>query len=468
MKWLYLDFYNLQLDQVYQHNRDPYPLAIIDPLSNEITQLNHEAYDKGVRLGMGLASSVALCNNLNILELNTEIEVETLTHIADELYNLVADIILDPPNGLFIKLSTMYKLYNSQEQCWDYISKKLQQLPNQYTYASSHSALSAKLLSLSKLNKLITNKCEAIELVSELSIETLPVANKSKEALIRVGIKKLGQLLSIPLKELSTRFDISLITAIGQLTGELSYKGEFYTRPQTFNKTIELLFEIRTTSLLLKPLSSLLKQLEKFTKLRCLTFQALNITLLLADGNKQNISVKSASQQNAAAQWHYLLSLKFEKIKLLQPVRGIILSVPELFDFQTSSGSFFSDNQATHSINEFLSILKIKLGDDSVHFPYLKDQHLPEQHSQLIKEPQQVEYKSASDHNTPTPLFLLERPVPLTEEVSLKSTIERVASNWWQGHQVSRDYYLAETNTGQWLWVFRRPDKKWFIHGYYG
>lgn len=468
MKWLYIDFYNLQLDQVYQHNRDPYPLAIINPSSNEITQLNQQAYNRGVRLGMGLASSVALCNDLNLLEFNPEIEAETLTHIADELYNLVADIILDPPKGLFIKLSTMYKLYNNQHLCWQQINNKLQQLPNQYSYASSHSALSAKLLSLSKSNQLITNKTEAIELISTLSIEALPIANKNKEALTRVGIKSIGQLLTIPLKELSTRFDISIITTIGQLTGELSYKGDIYTPPQTFNKTIELLFEIRTTGLLLKPLSSLLKQLETFAKLRCLTFQELNITLLLADGTQQAFGIKSASQQNAAAQWHYLLSLKFEKIKLAQPVRGIALRVPKLFDFQTTSESFLTESQSTHSINEFLSVLKIKLGEDSVQFPSLHEQHLPEQRSQLVKEPQKSEYTYLANHHTPVPLFLLENPIALTEEISLKSSIERISSNWWQGEQVTRDYYLAETKTGQWIWVFRQPDKRWFIHGYYG
>lgn len=468
MKWLYLDFYNLQLDQVYQHNRDPYPLAIINPLTNEITQINQQAYDEGIRLGMGLASSVALCNNLHILELNTEIESETLISIANDLYSLVADIVLDPPKGLFIKLTTMYRLYNNQEQCWLQINNKLQQLPNQYSYASSHSAVSAKLLSLNGLNKLITSKSAAIEMIGLLNVEALPITSKNKEALVRVGIKKVGQLLSIPLKELSTRFDISVITTIGQITGELSYKGNFYTPPQTFNKTIELLFEIRTTNLLLKPLSTLLKQLEAFAKLRCLTFQALNITLLLSDGDKQKVEVKSANPQNEAAQWQYLVSLKFEKVRLTQPVRGISLSAPELFSFQTNSDSFFTDNSSSRSINEFLSILKMKLGEDSIHFPSLNDQHLPELHSQLVKEPQQTEYKSTANRHTPTPLFLLEKPVRLTEEVNLKSTIERVTSNWWQGKEIARDYYLAETKSGQWLWVFRRPDKKWFIHGYYG
>ena len=28
-----------------------------------------------------------------------------------------------------------------------------------------------------------------------------------------------------------------------------------------------------------------------------------------------------------------------------------------------------------------------------------------------------------------------------------------------------RDYFIARTEQGRWLWVFRTPEQQWFIHG---
>ena len=41
----------------------------------------------------------------------------------------------------------------------------------------------------------------------------------------------------------------------------------------------------------------------------------------------------------------------------------------------------------------------------------------------------------------------------------------RVSGGWWV-RTVERDYYYAETQRGEILWVFYdRPRRRWFIHG---
>jgi protein ImuB len=44
--------------------------------------------------------------------------------------------------------------------------------------------------------------------------------------------------------------------------------------------------------------------------------------------------------------------------------------------------------------------------------------------------------------------------------------LERVESGWWDGADVARDYFLAETPGGERLWVYRdRRSRDWFLHG---
>ncbi len=41
----------------------------------------------------------------------------------------------------------------------------------------------------------------------------------------------------------------------------------------------------------------------------------------------------------------------------------------------------------------------------------------------------------------------------------------RVSGGWWK-RLVERDYYYAETDHGDLLWLFYdRPRKRWFLHG---
>ena len=46
---------------------------------------------------------------------------------------------------------------------------------------------------------------------------------------------------------------------------------------------------------------------------------------------------------------------------------------------------------------------------------------------------------------------------------------ERIETGWWRGRSVRRDYYRVETQSGHWLWLFRRlSDGHWFLHGMFG
>jgi len=42
-----------------------------------------------------------------------------------------------------------------------------------------------------------------------------------------------------------------------------------------------------------------------------------------------------------------------------------------------------------------------------------------------------------------------------------------VASGWWDGGDVARDYYVARSSRGTRYWIFRerREPRRWFVHG---
>ena len=74
----------------------------------------------------------------------------------------------------------------------------------------------------------------------------------------------------------------------------------------------------------------------------------------------------------------------------------------------------------------------------------------------------------------PRPVWLLNEPVLLSSEqqqlrqkgLTLEQGPERIESGWWDGRDVTRDYYVARQTRGARWWVFQeRRTKSWYLHG---
>jgi len=73
------------------------------------------------------------------------------------------------------------------------------------------------------------------------------------------------------------------------------------------------------------------------------------------------------------------------------------------------------------------------------------------------------------------PPWLLARPRPLRERdgvpeyggvLRLETLPERIETGWWDGFDITRDYFLAYSPAGERLWVFRdRRGGGWYLHG---
>jgi protein ImuB len=77
--------------------------------------------------------------------------------------------------------------------------------------------------------------------------------------------------------------------------------------------------------------------------------------------------------------------------------------------------------------------------------------------------------------DAPRPVWLLPEPEPLAHHLearpfALRDGPERIESGWWDGGDVRRDYYVADTPEGATVWIYRDhrygvDDGEWFLHG---
>ncbi len=77
--------------------------------------------------------------------------------------------------------------------------------------------------------------------------------------------------------------------------------------------------------------------------------------------------------------------------------------------------------------------------------------------------------------DAPRPIWLLAEPQPLSDPFekrpwTLRDGPERIESGWWDGADIRRDYFVADTPGGATAWIYRDhryglEAGEWFLHG---
>ncbi|CAH7059294.1 Nucleotidyltransferase [Vibrio chagasii] len=487
MLWLYLHFPSLQLDTLFNSSESSskeesheQPIIIVDEKDHRVLQANQVALESGITLGMGLGSAAALCHHLHVHPYSIELEKNKLKEIAQWAYLVTSDMTLLPPNGLLIKASNMLSLYDGLDNYWHELKSHIEALNIKFSFATGYSPLSAILLSKQAINQVTDNVQQMKAWVNQQALSSSELPPKQVERLNRVGINIVEELLKLPLQEVARRFDIDLVNYVGRLNGQFKHPIDFYHPPESFQQYLELLFDIENILFIEKPLLKLLNQLECFLKLRDRVAFELTLTLHLRDKDDHPVSFYSAQGDYLAEKWANLTHLTLESLKLTAPVQGLTLSLARHGEPQTAYHDLFDGNTGTLAALDLLSLLQAKLGQACIQTPKIQQDPRPEKANRysLPTLSKNVAKKQATvevvGHTEPTinisqqrlrPSILLQEPEALTENVTLSQGPERIVSGWWDGEKIIRDYFIAHSENGRWVWVFRTPDKQWFLHG---
>ncbi|MEH0689669.1 DNA polymerase Y family protein [Vibrio cholerae] len=476
--WLYLHFPSLQLDALF-HTPQGEPLVIVDPQRFRVMQLNAAAHAQGIQPGMGLGSASALCPTLQVHPYDADVEHKLLLELAQWLYFVTSDIALYPPNGLLLKVTDMLTLYEGLDKYWQQLSQHLTRwsldgketeesdrnapMYLHYHYATGFSPLCAMLLAKSGTAMIEERQERLHQALLPFALHATELAPSQVDKLARVGITTLEQLLALPMQDIARRFDIDLVNYVGRLMGQFKHPVDFYHPPESFQRYLELLFEIETIAWLTRPLQRLLNQLETFLLLRNQVAYELTLTLHQREGQEAQIHFTSASGDYLATRWMTLCQLTLESMKLDAPVQGLTLKLVRGGELESTSPNLFGKKQGQQSELELISLLQAKLGAQQVRKIALTTDPRPEK-SLVLREPERPVPTSLA---TPKfrPLVLLDNAQPLEENVTLIQGPERIATGWWDGDSITRDYFIARSEVGRWLWVYRTPQRQWFLHG---
>jgi protein ImuB len=340
------------------------------------------------------------------------------------------------------------------------------------------------------------------ELLTQLPVEALRIADDTADLLRQLGITTVGQLLPLPRESLSSRFGGQLLRRLDQLTGVAPEVLVPHRSPAALEVGCALEHPTADRMLLTQVLAQLVEQLARQLAVRDQGAVLLVCVLKCAGGRAVPLRIGLVEPSASARQLMELVDLHLETLTLADEIVHVEIRAAVVSRLGERQGELFADRWPTdpHQLAALVNRLSSRLGYEQVVRPELRASPLPERavrytsnlggmlsRSAAEREHVGISHAHATSRrgHATRPLLLYPDPQPIEvicvapdgppQFVWLEARRERIAQHWgperietlwWRGPSVRRDYYRVATEAGSQYWIFRRlADGQWFLHG---
>ncbi len=300
------------------------------------------------------------------------------------------------------------------------------------------------------------------------------------QTLRAMGVTHLGELMRLPRAGLARRLGTATVQDLDiALARQFAPRRAFVPR-ERFRALCDFEMEIESAAYLEKALEPLIARCARFLRERQAGVQALRLKLRHRERAPTCVHVGLASVTSEQRRLTDVLSQKLQRLVLDSPVRGMELISGSLQPLIAASIDAFAGGLGTGGCGapQLVERLRARLGEGAVYGVMPIPEHRPEAAWRRVHElpvrPGHLPLEPAdpSGDRLPRPVWLLDAPLPLESGLVLEQGPERIESGWWDGGDVTRDYYIARQAQGSHqphgakLWVFQeRRSKHWYLHG---
>jgi protein ImuB len=457
-----------------------------------ITAANALAKAQGIHENMMLADAKALYPSLHIMDDKPTLATQLGDRIAEWCIRFTPAAAPDYPNGILLDASGCPHLWGSEEVYLADIIKRLSQ--RGYTIRAAMADTIGCAWAMARYsNQTIIEKEKQSQALLALPVTALRIDEETNEVLQKLGLRKIGDVISISAKSLRRRFGNTLLQRLRQAIGEEEENIVPVYPIEPYSERLPCIEPIKTKEgieiALQNLLTNLCSRLRKEGKgLRKAFFRAYQL-----DGGTSGIEI---STNQPSQNVEHLFRLFGIKLSTIEPKEGIELFLLEATVveeallkqegfWRTESGLL--DGEILDLMDRFTN----RLGADAVQRFLPTEHYWPER-----------SYKQTSDLNqAPTtewkldrsrPLQLLSPPEPIIvtapvpdypplnfrykgqlHKVAKADGPERIEQEWWIQEGELRDYYAVEDEEGKRYWLFRSGhynetrSPKWYLHGFF-
>ena len=489
MLWLALSYPQLPLEvfdpECASNSR---PVVILE--KNKIALCNTAAKKLNILPGSSLATAQAIQEGLTYFDRDHLLEQKALTSLATKLYALSSQISMPSECAILLEIGASIRLFGSVDVL---VQKAIGLSSTAGLQAVSGVAPTPQAaLAFSYSNK---NKLSDIHLTHS-GIERAGITEKTINQLSDMGIETLEDLTSLPFKEVGKRLGKDILRYLNELTGKTQDIQQPITLKKHFVKEIYCLQPISNKSELYEhknaPLQLLLEELCHWLLINQLgcemliwEFEAYGVRDCSSNARNKGtdkraqMSVTFSAPQQEITKLLKMTKLRLDQESLPKEVITVRLKVSRLTSWQGDNHSLFGtlissemgNNNDQKLDTALLDEINARLGDGSCKGIQSISSITPE-HSwrfldHLITRAPHNKHIDELPPYKKRPLWLIDHPryVEL-KDISLIAGPERIQSRWWS-QLIDRDYYIAKQKNGTECWVFKNPENRWYIHGYF-
>jgi protein ImuB len=469
VRWLALHFPALSLDLL--ESGGDLPLAIVEPRNGRsvVCLANPAAGRCGVQPGLGAGGARALCTGLRLRERDPAREAEALQRLAAWACQFTSQLCVEP-DALLLEIGRSARLFGGLHHLTGQVAAGLAGLG--FTAVPFLAPTPEGALRLARRGEAgeAADLAELERRLGTLPLAALPLDERARRGLHDAGLRRLGELLALPRPGLARRVGPDFLDWLDRLLGVAPDPRPPFTPPATYQGRLELPAEIVAVEGLIFPARRLVGELAGFLLGRQLGAQRLDWRLDHAAVPPSRFALGLARPEREAERLLGLLRERLQRLDLPAPVRALGLSVDDLVPLPGRPLDLL-DGRAAEQGLQLLERLRARFGPDAVTGLEVRPDHRPER----ACAPCAPGRRGIGCRFPLRPLWLLPRPEPLAVReglprwrggLSLEAGRERIESAWWTGAGAARDYFVARTDTGERLWVYRDlSSNRWFLQG---
>ncbi len=472
------------------------PIAVCD--RQRVLQASESAQALGVRHGMKRATALALAPGLEIVERAPALERDALHQIACWALQFTPCVSLQPADtesadarGLLLEVEPSLRLFGGRDELITRVRADLAQLGFSAQIACAPTATGAWLLAGQRDGLSAQTGAQLNARLAGLPVQRLDAAVPHLATLESVGVRTLKDLAQLPRAGLARRFGNALLAELDRAFGRLPEPRLWFEAPPVFDARLELLAQVENAEALLFGARRLIAQLCGWLSARHAAVLAFQLVGEHDDGAPTTLNVRLAEASRDMDRLVGLLRETLAVTRLAAPVHTLRLHCDQVSPLAGANGEMFPvPASARDGLGRLIERLQARLGRGQVQRLLLACDHRPEAayRVEIVERlprgtPQSPPPDPGIAATLPRPLWLLGRPIPLSERnnrpfwhgpLTLLAGPERIESGWWDDALVQRDYFIAADDSNALLWIYRErvPDAEsrrgWFLQGRFG
>ncbi len=484
--------------------RGEHPLALVETVGNAVrlAALDRSAMQAGLVAGLTLADARARVPELEVYDGDPHADLDWLERLADGCARYTPTVVVLPPDALLLDITGCTHAFEGERPMAADVEARLARRGVLVRHAFGDTADVAHALARFAGAPAPDERGA----VRRLPVAALGLEPEDNDALIRAGLKTVGDVMTRPLATIAARFGEGAAMAVRRLSGEA--KAPVAPRIVAAPVIVERRFPepVARTDYALATIADLAGEAAAALEKRAEGGRRWEARLFRSDGQVRHLRIETGRPTRDVA---VLMRLFAERIEgLADPldpgfgydlIRLHVVLAERLDTCQLRLEGGGEAHGPQQEVAALVDRLTTRLGRSRVRRFAARDSHIPEQAELML--PAAALSLGAAEWPQPEPgepplrpIYLFDPPQPIdsiaaetpdgpparfrwrrtVHDVARAEGPERIAGEWWRRHDApipTRDYFRIEDHRGRRFWIFRHglyaetENPRWYVHG---